>query len=155
MTGSSETQHSNPLLPLILLLMLVILLTVIISNLKPDTGNHFLNGLEPIPEQAQTASSSDEGHTPVFFKNFNEDQVIRNAARNWRIGKISEAESDFRTILVFDPENLAALSYLGTIFYFQNKLKEAEFMFRKKTAEFMAEPSQCRQKSLIRIRIMG
>lgn len=133
MSDSNSSFRSNPLVPLILFLMLIILLTVIVSNLKPKTNETVFSMLDPIPELEQFSLDSGDSASGLSAYLTNEDQVIRKAARNFRIGKIDEAESDFRTILIFDPNNLAALSYLGTIFYMQGKYKDAEFMFRKKT----------------------
>ena len=129
-------KHSNPLLPLIVLLMLVILLTLIISNLKPESDKYSIAGFEAKPEPVQFSLDTQVQKISPAAPSSDRDHVIRNAVTNWKAGKIEEAESDFRTILVFDPDNYTALSYLGTIFYDQGKYKEAELLFRKSTERF-------------------
>ena len=137
MASSQENSLSKPLLPLILLLMLVILLTVIVSNLKPDQSKDLISGMEPIPEVLPFTRSYDWVVTNTDQESpSKEETVIRNAITKWRTGKVEEAEDDFRTILVFDPKNLCALSCLGTIFYTRGKFREAEWLFRRKTEAY-------------------
>lgn len=137
MSAPQENSISKPLLPLILLLMLVILLTVIASNLRRDTPKDVISGLDPIPEIVPFTRSYDWAKTDSEKKSpAQEELVVRDAIIKWRMGKTEEAENDFRTILVFDPKNLSALSCLGTLFYTQKKYREAELMFRKKTEAY-------------------
>ena len=137
MAVMQENSLSKTLLPLILLLMLVILLTVIVSNLKPDPPKEMIAGMEPVPELLPfTGSYGRTKENPEQDVPSREETVVRNAIIKWRTGKIEEAENDFRTILVFDPKNLSALSCLGTIFFSQRKYREAELLFRRKTEAY-------------------
>ena len=121
MEESPKEKLSKPLLPLILLLMLVILLTVIISNIRPGTGINPIASVLPIPELSPSSVHHANDPETMLDTFPEEEQLIRIAIKKWRMGMTVEAESDFRTILIFDPENFSALSYLGTIFYFQGK----------------------------------
>lgn len=141
MENQQKEKLSKPLLPLILLLMLVILLTVIASNLRPPQKQIPLNQATPIPatppatiNKQPEIKSEDPAQTPL------REDTVREAIKKYRLGKIEEAESDFRTILVFDPDNQAALSYLGTIFFSQKKYKEAEMLFLRETKVYPGDP---------------
>ena len=115
---------SKPLLPLILLLMLVILITVIISNLRRDIQQP-LTDMQPIPGTPALSTSITTTDSPVVEIFSKEEQIISTAIKKYRLGEIREAENDFRTILVFDPNHQAALTYLGTIFFSQKKYKSS------------------------------
>ena len=147
MEKPEKEKLSKPLLPLILLLMLVILITVIISNLRREPHRP-LSDLEPIPEtpalSVRTGITENSGAD--FFSK--EEQIILTAIKKYRLGKIMEAENDFRTILVFDPNHQAALSYLGTIFFSQKKYREAEMLFRRETEVYPGNPVAYRNLAL-------
>ena len=147
MEKPEKEKLSKPLLPLILLLMLVILITVIISNLRPEPQKP-LSDQTPIPETPSlsvNANVSDTVITEIFSK---EEQIILTAIKKYRLGEIHEAENDFRTILVFDPNHQAALSYLGTIFFLQKKYKDAEMLFRRETEIYTGNPVAYRNLAL-------
>ena len=138
---------SKPLLPLILLLMLVILITVIISNLRRDIQQP-LTDMQPIPGTPALSTSITTTDSPVVEIFSKEEQIISTAIKKYRLGEIREAENDFRTILVFDPNHQAALTYLGTIFFSQKKYKEAELLFRRETEHYSGNPVAFRNLSL-------
>lgn len=147
MDKPEKEKLSKPLLPLILLLMLVILITVIISNLRREPHRPLTN-LEPLPEtpslQVQTGIT-DNAITEIISK---EELIVLTAVKKYRLGELAEAENDFRTILVFDPNHQAALSYLGTIFYSQKKYRDAEMLFRRETEVYSGNPIAYRNLAL-------
>ena len=149
MENKPQDKLSKPLLPLIMLLMLVILLTVIISNIKLATKQIPFSDRPPIPETTSlTEQNRQLGVSEVTEILSKEEQIILTAIKKYRLGEIEEAENDFRTILVFDPDNQAALSYLGTIFFTQKKYKEAEMLFRKETKVYPGNPAAFRNLAL-------
>ena len=122
MDNQEKEKLSKPLLPLILLLMLVILLTVIAFNLRREAKPLPLENLEPIPvTQTVSISKTDTANTDSAKIFQQEEEMIRSAVRKFKTGAYNEAENDFRTILVFDPDNQTALSCLGTVFFLQKK----------------------------------
>ena len=147
------TKQSNPLLPLIVLLMLIILLTVIASNLTPATRQDPFSGISLIPEIPETSVELRwNGEVQMLPEVPSDDQIIRTAIMNWKTGKVDEAESDFRTILVFDPEHPAALSFLGIILYYRGKFQDAEFLFRKKNKIMPYSPSGYKNLAIVLFR---
>ena len=145
---------SKTLLPLILLLMLVILLTLIASNLRPEGKKNSILKDSPVPETG-LISQSEKLINPQNFQTDQprEEQMLREAIQKWKSGGIDQAESDFRTILIFDPDNLTALSCLATIFYHQGKFQEAELLFRKKTEAYPGSPYGHRNLALTLFRL--
>ena len=126
------------LTPLIAVIALVILLTVIVINSdfgeqknpqKPDDRSPKVqlrpNAPAPFPSRRNMKKRSD--NTQLL----NIGEAIGHAKTLLSNGKIDEAEDTLKTLLVFDPENMQALSLLGGILYYSNRYKEAEVIFRK------------------------
>jgi len=55
--------------------------------------------------------------------------------------RIDEAEDKVRTILVFDPNNLQALTIMGRIFYSDKRYMEAETVFRRQAKLSPGDPT--------------
>ncbi|MBQ7403538.1 MAG: tetratricopeptide repeat protein [Lentisphaeria bacterium] len=150
----SKEKLSNPLLPLIMLLTLVILLTVIISNLRPSSGSNLLGSVHPVPELPPSSVHQNFSNPETMLETFpQEEQLVHLAIKKWRMGMTDEAESDFRTILIFDPDNFTALSYLGTIFFYQGKMREAEMLYKRKADLYPGHPMGFRNLSLAQFRL--
>ena len=62
---------------------------------------------------------------------FDPAQQIAKAKKMLSAEKEREAEDILRTVLIFDPDNMNALSLLGGIFYYSGRYKEAEDIFTK------------------------
>lgn len=150
MEKTPKDKLSKQLIPLILLLMLVILLTVIASNLKPSEAKQKTNiGMEPLPETPPSAVNRRLTKSAQLSDILStEEQFIFTAIKKYRLGEIDDAENDFRTILVFDPDNQAALSYLGTILFARKDYLQAELLFRRKTNAYPGNPIAHRNLSL-------
>ena len=149
MANQQKEKLSKPLLPLILLLMLVILLTVIAFNLRRETSQMPLKNLEPIPvTQTLSAKKTDAASSENARLFQQEEELIRTAVRKFKSGAIEDAENDFRTILVFDPDNQAALSCLGAIFFAQKKYPEAAMLFERETKAYPGNPIAFRNLAL-------
>ena len=152
--GNQEKEKlSKPLLPLILLLMLVILLTVIAFNIRPESKQIPLANLAPIPDTPASSVdkiSVDNGNADIVLQ---EEELIRTAIKKYRSGAVKDAESDFRTILVFDPDNQTALSYLGTIFFSQKKYQEAAMLFERETKAYPGNPVGFRNLALAQLQL--
>jgi len=61
---------------------------------------------------------------------FNSVQALTKAKKLLSEKKEPEAEDTLRTILLFEPNNINALSLLGGIFYYSGRYKEAEHIFK-------------------------
>ena len=148
MENQEKEKLSKPLLPLILLLMLVILLTVIAFNLRRETKPLPLENLEPIPVTQTVFANRTDTNTDSTKAFKQTEEMIRAAVRKFKAGAYDEAENDFRTILVFEPDNQTALSCLGTIFFSQKKYPEAAMLFERETKAFPGNPTGFRNLAL-------
>lgn len=153
MDNQPKEKLSKPLLPLILLLMLVILLTVIASNLPPQQKQSPLNQETPVPATPPPTIEKTEIKSTNSVQYSQQNEAVGEAIKKYHFGKITDAENDFRTILVFDPDNQVALSYLGTIFFSQKKYKEAEMLFLKETKVYPGNPLGFWNLALTRIKL--
>ena len=154
MANQQKEKLSKPLLPLILLLMLVILLTVIAFNLRRGPQPLPLTNLEPIPVVQTSVTEKTEKENSYDGKRFQQqEELIRAAVRKYKNGAYEEAENDFRTILVIEPNNQTALSCLGTIFYSQKKYPEAAMLFERETKAYPGSPLGFRNLALARLQM--
>jgi len=125
------------LTPLIIVFTIVILLTVIIlnSNIGEKNSPGKRNG--QISEEIEFAISRKnkilQKRLPktVAELNFNSTKHLAKAKSQLSNKQEKEAEDTLRTILVFEPNNMYALSLLGGIFYYSNRYDEAEYIFKK------------------------
>ena len=62
---------------------------------------------------------------------FDSTKHLKKAKRLLSEKNEREAEDTLRTILVFEPNNMNALSLLGGIFYYSGRYDEAEDIFKK------------------------
>ena len=125
------------LTPLIIVFAIVILLTIIILNSNPEDKKLPAINREDISRGMNLSISRNK---PIQQKtlpristtvDFNADKHIAKAKKQLSNKQENEAEDTLRTILVFEPNNMAALSLLGGVFYYSNRYKEAEFIFKK------------------------
>lgn len=152
MKKTEKDKLSKQLLPLIMLLMLVILITVIASNLKQEQQKP-LAGMAPIPEAPPSSINIQVDDLNKDDSTFREEEIIQTAIKKYRLGQIKEAEEDFRTILVFDPNHQTALSYLGSIFFAQKQFQEAELLFRRATIAYPGNPIAFRNLALTEFKL--
>lgn len=116
--------------------MIIILLTIVIlnSNLgdkpppkkKRDTSREM--NLSISRKQENQKKPLPRISTKVKF---DAAKHIAKAKKQLSNKQETEAEDTLRTILVFEPENMDALTLLGGIFYYSNRYNEAEFIFKK------------------------
>lgn len=62
---------------------------------------------------------------------FDAEKHLAEAKKQLSNRQEKEAEDTLRTILVFEPNNMGALSLLGGIFYYSNRYHEAEYIFKQ------------------------
>ena len=128
------------LIPLIISLTLIVLLTAIIVNNNPEMSSS--NFLTPNEEENKRIMSLDNTQAEPNVRPVEQEDsytldrkgaiaLLLQAFSDLDKGKVKQAEGKVKTILVFEPENLEALSLLGKIFYLQHKYKEAEMIFRR------------------------
>ncbi len=128
---------NKSLVPLILILTLIVLLTVIITNTTTIRDNRRIVNephdsdsirLSPYQQRRRTEIASS-------VQDYSEKQEISRtmalAYMAFDAGKLDEAADQSKTVLIFEPENEAALALLGRIYYRQEKFNEAEKIFRQ------------------------
>lgn len=137
---------NKSLVPLIISFAVIILLTFIVINSKPgrsdiaedETEINKSMKLSPFPvrhprsnvkETKETASLKNpytlSAYSPDTAKTL--DKIRKLLAEE----KEKEAEDLLRTLLVFEPDNQQALSFLGGILFYSQRYQEAEMIFRR------------------------
>lgn len=126
---------NKSLTPLIIIFTIIIFLTIVILN--SDLGE------KPQKKKEDSAISREmniqilrqdpEKELPRIAAelNFNVSKHLKKAKSQLAEKKESDAEDTLRTILVFEPENMNALSLLGGIFYYSGRYDEAEDIFKQ------------------------
>lgn len=134
---------NRSLTPLIVSFAVVILLTIIMLHTRPNRlQDEELPGLDlappmrlsPFPghHQPKVASgvasptSSNRQEVPVEV-----DELVDISRRLLAEGREAEAEDRLRTLLVFSPEHMPALSLLGGILFYSRRYGEAESIYRR------------------------
>jgi len=134
---------NKPLAPFIVFFALVILLTIAIANMRAPE--------EPLKQQAKPKDARIISLSPMKdivlekpFKTVKPIQVagpeqnatvdakklLAEAFKCLDEGNVQAAEDKFRTVLVFEPDNIKALSAIGGLLYKQGKYPDAELFFR-------------------------
>ena len=126
------------LLPLIVILTAIVVLTAVLVNTRPKMrlGNKQNQSGNKASAINLSERKSEYVSTPVEQKEFAMDaqttsRMLYQAYNELEKGKIAEAADKVKTILVFQPENLEALSLLGKIYYLNHDYKRAELIFRR------------------------
>ena len=128
----------NPLVPFIVFFALVILLTIVVTNSRSShqqdvqepkverTGLTLSQVKNPILDQQPRTEIKKEApqETPDIKK------LLASAINDSDSGDTKSAEDKLRTLIVFDPGNVKAISLLGSIMFQQGNYQEAEFFFR-------------------------
>ena len=130
------------LVPLIIILFCIVLLTAIIVNIKPETRQPLASESskfkKPPAIYLSNIETIQEPELPKIRQRIMDEKKILNlliqAYSKFDEGKISEAESKVKTVLVFQARNNEALSLLGKIYYLQNEYEQAEIIFRRQIA---------------------
>ncbi len=127
---------NKSLVPLIVSFAVIILLTFIVIYSKHEKA---FDGEVKEDEVPMTLST-------LTFKKTVKKQIPKTSAKPYspdtkgmldkaRLllseGKEAEAEEILRTILIFEPDNTSVLSLLGGIFYYSQRYKDAELIFKK------------------------
>ena len=127
------------LAPLIAFFAAVILLTVVIIHSGNETEKlQQQREHEMAPSMQLNSFETDKAiFTAKQPETIAEDALINSASSLKKVKKLlaeekqSEAEDLLKTLLVFEPENMNALSLLGGILYYSQRYKEAESVFRR------------------------
>lgn len=128
---------NKSLVPLILILALIVLLTVIISNTRTTRDNRRVTlesegrasiRLSPYQQRREVRLSPSEAD---YSEKQEIAQALMRAYMAFDAGRLGDASDQSKTVLIFEPENNAALALLGRIYYQQGKYREAEKIFRK------------------------
>ncbi len=146
--SQASLKSGNPLAPFIVFFALVILLTIAIANMKRPE--------EPSKEKADASKSDGRMITLSPMKDVvlekpsktakpiqvdgpeakstpDLKKLLSEAFKAYDEGNFAVAEDKFRTVLLFEPENVKALSSLGGLLYRQGKYSDAELFFRAQT----------------------
>ena len=127
------------LVPLIVFLFCIVLLTSIIVNTRPEMRNPLITTESKAKKpRAIYLSNIEMAKKPELrkLKKYILDEkkilnLLLQAYSELDKGKIAEAESKVKTVLVFQGENNEALSLLGKIYYLQHEYQKAEIIFRR------------------------
>ncbi|MBU8901358.1 MAG: tetratricopeptide repeat protein [Victivallales bacterium] len=130
------------LVPLIIILFCIVLLTAIIVKIKPETRQALASESskfkKPRAIYLSNIETVKEAELPKIRQHIMDEKKILNlliqAYSKFDEGKLSEAESKVKTVLVFQAKNNEALSLLGKIYYLQNEYEQAEIIFRRQIA---------------------
>lgn len=123
------------LTPLIIIFTIIIFLTIVIlnSNLgekpkKKKAEQNIINNNMSIRIREKPKQTFKRIDTKF---NFNVNEELKTAKRLLAEKKEDEAEDKLRTILVFEPENITAMSLLGGIFFYSGRYDDAEDIFKR------------------------
>jgi Flp pilus assembly protein TadD len=126
------------LLPLIIVLTAIVVLTAILVNTRPEMRLGEKQDGGGKKESAINLSRHRREYVPVPIKQreFVMDgqttsRMLYQAYNELEKGKIAQAADKVKTILVFQPDNIEALSLLGKIYYLRHDYKSAELIFRR------------------------
>jgi len=131
---------TKSLTPLILIMGTVLLMSIIIVNTKyaeaPSSTIVYSapTQLELSPfarNRRKAAANKNKGITNSMELKVDTAAIFAEAQSFLKKGDPEGAEDRLRTFLIFEPENLQALSILGEILYRSRKYKDAEFIFRR------------------------
>ncbi len=125
------------LTPLIIAFVAIILVTMVVLNTRKftkkvkekESGDLTVLNLADFdsPEWVASIPDSDSAIRPEP-----ESESSISLARNLLAeGLKKEAEEELRNLLVFEPENIHALSLLGSILFYSGRLEEAEKLIRR------------------------
>ncbi len=90
------------------------------------SGKHARNNIIPLQSAKKNASSGIIALQPEQIT-----ALIESSLENIEGNRINDAESDVRTVLIFEPENMRALTILGRIMFAKKEYIKAELIFRK------------------------
>ncbi|NOY74782.1 MAG: tetratricopeptide repeat protein [Kiritimatiellaeota bacterium] len=128
------------LTPLIAVVAVVVILTIIIINIDTDVENasrYAQKTKEPKVELSSHLVKPEKFNSRIYRRGNNEsfllevDKLLAVAQKFLASGHTDEAENELRTILVFQPNNLRALTLLGGILFYSHRYAEAELIFRR------------------------
>lgn len=129
---------NKSLAPLIVFMSFIVLITIILINFRTppkqiDDLQHqpFLSMEFSEDKKPAALKKSSEEHIPQTDNTPDLEKMMRDVMKDLSCGKEDEAEDKLKTILVFDPVNINALSLLGNILYASKRYAEAELLFRK------------------------
>ncbi len=132
----------NPLVPFIVFFALVILLTIVIANSRNVQQPAHQAAPPAKPKAGLTLSPSKDLPLDIKRKPAQRDgelfdqerldmkRLLYDAVKEYEEGDVKGAEDKLRTLLVFDPGNIRALSSLGSMLFGQGRFKEAELFYR-------------------------
>ncbi len=143
--------------PLVIILLLVVLVTFIIVNMHSHYFSYGKDGhpkyskdeLSPItlklnqhPRASESSSSSinikDNPSDIDVYSNIN---IVK---MDLSTGRVKEAESKLRDLLVFHPEDRTVLTMLGGLLYLTNRNEESQY-FLNKLIDLFPEDVQARE----------
>ena len=129
---------NKSLAPLIISFAVIILLTFIIINTKPKESAIELqtNGTAPTMSLSTVSKTQFRHKAPLTRKERDSyipdsEKFLENAKIFLSDGKENDAEDVLRTLLIFEPDNPQALSFLAGIFYYSQRYSDAEIIFRR------------------------
>ena len=133
------SKNEKSLIPLIVFLSIIVLLTVWIVNIdvdkhKEEEGDSHLfeyrKSWSVVAENPRGVGSQKKSRKGFHF---DVSGKIAEARRYLEHKQMDKAEDVLKTVLVFVPDNTAALSMLGGIYYYSGRYSEAEFIFKKES----------------------
>jgi tetratricopeptide (TPR) repeat protein len=134
---------NRSLTPLIVSFAIIILLTIIMLHTRPHRPAEDempvidlapAMRLSPFPGRRMPTAASPSmvpASTPRRSSDPNVDDLLDSSRRMLAEGKEAEAEDRLRTLLVFSPDHVPALSLLGGILYYSRRYEEAEAVYRR------------------------
>ena len=137
---------NRSLTPLIVSFAVIILLTIIMLHTRPhrspeDEEMPVIDlapamRLSPFPGRRMPTMSAPRSTSPVSpglrqGSDPSVDDLLDSSRRMLAEGKEAEAEDRLRTLLVFSPDHVPALSLLGGILYYSRRYEEAEAVYRR------------------------
>lgn len=120
------------ILPLLILFVFIILLTILLLNIhltrerdtEPISFKPFRIARPQLP-----GSVTGEGQSIISQQELL--QMVDDAMNLIENDRIDEAEDKIRTVLVFSPKNIKAITILGRILYAKGQFAAAEHLFRQ------------------------
>lgn len=123
------------LTPLIIIFTVIVFLTIVILNsdlgekpTKKEENNGIGKEMDIQIRKKKPARKLPRIATEIDFQ---ASEHLQKAKKLLAEKKETEAEDTLRTILVFEPNNMNALSLLGGIFYYSGRYDEAEDIFKQ------------------------
>ncbi len=130
------------ILPLLILFVFILLLTILLINIHLVSRNRDDDSISFKPYRLARPKLPESGTVGTGILDPQEMlQMVEEALLLIENERIDEAEDKIRTVLVFAPENIKALTILGRILYARGRFTEAEHIYRRQLQYSPRNPS--------------